>query len=82
MLRTIGKTVGGTLAVLCLASTLVTAQGQAQKMTCTRDNGKRQCTAATGTDGKEIVVVGEDLVMGTLMTCVDTGNVVKCKPAA
>ena len=51
-------------------------------LTCTRDNGKGDCVAAKGADGKEFVVVGEGLKSGASMTCVDRGNVVHCKPAS
>ena len=58
------------------------AQVQPQPMTCTKDDRKGTCTAAAGADDKEIVVVGEGLGKGALMTCVDKGNVVDCKPAS
>jgi hypothetical protein len=51
-------------------------------MTCVRDNGKGDCVAATGADGKEFVVVGEGLKSGASMSCIDRGNVVECKPAS
>jgi hypothetical protein len=76
MLRTVGKTVGGALALLCLASTLAIAEGQT--MTCTKDTGSGTCTAAAGTDGKVIVVVGYNLKTGAQMTSVDRGNKVQC----
>jgi hypothetical protein len=52
------------------------------KMTCVRDNGKGDCVAASGADGKEIVVNGEGLKSGATMNCVDRGNVVECSPAS
>jgi hypothetical protein len=52
------------------------------KMTCIKDNGKGDCVAATGTDGKEMVVNGEGLKSGAMMNCVDRGNVVECSPAS
>jgi hypothetical protein len=58
------------------------SQRQSQNMTCTADDGKGNCTAARGVDGKNIVVVGEGLKTGSAMTCVDTGSVVNCKPAS
>ena len=79
MRQSIGKTVGGMLAFLCLASTLVMAQGQSQKMVCMQGDGKGNCTAAAGPDGKEIVVVGERVEKGALMTCVDKGYMVACE---
>jgi len=76
------------MTVLCFASTLVMAQTQTQAppqsqrmtMTCSRDDGKGNCTAAAMADGKEIVVVGEGLEKGASMDCVNTGNMVNCKP--
>jgi hypothetical protein len=52
------------------------------KMTCTKDNGKGVCVAATGADGKEMVVNGEGLKSGATMNCVDRGTVVDCEPAS
>ena len=75
MLRTIGKTVGGALAVLCLVSTLAVAD----EMTCTAGDGKGNCTAATGPDGKVIVVVGEGVKVGEKMDCVDRGTMIACQ---
>jgi len=74
MLRTIGKTVGGALAVLCLVSTLAVAD----EMTCTAGDGKGNCIAAAGPDGKVIVVVGEGVKVGELVSCVDTGYMINC----
>ena len=51
-------------------------------LTCSRDDGKGDCVAARGADGKEFVVVGEGLKAGASMSCVDQGNVVHCKPAS
>ena len=124
MLRNITKTVGSTMAALCLVSTLALAQAQQppsqsqqpqtqsqspsqpmtpqhgnttpqqghrqnppesqpmMKMTCVKDNGKGNCVAATGADGKEIVVNGEGLKSGAMMNCVDRGSVVDCEPAS
>ena len=55
---------------------------QPQHMTCTADDGKGNCTAARGADGKNVVVVGEGVKTGITMTCMDTGRVVNCKPAS
>ena len=77
MLRTVGKTVGGALAFLCLASTLVMAQGQT--MTCIKDNGKNECMAGMGADGKTVIVVGEDIKTGQQMVCEDRGYMVSCE---
>jgi hypothetical protein len=51
-------------------------------LTCTRDNGKGDCVAAAGPNGKEFVVNGEGLKSGATMSCVDRGNVVECKSAS
>ena len=51
-------------------------------LVCSRDDGKGNCVAATGPDGKEFVVNGEGLKSGATMTCVDRGSVVECKPAS
>ncbi len=89
MLRNLQRMFGGTVAVVCLVSTLAVAQtptqtppqGQPQNLICSKDDGKGDCVAAMTADGKEIVVVGEGLKRGEAMTCVNTGNVVNCKPA-
>ena len=77
MVRTVGKTLGGALALLCLASTLAIADGRT--MTCLQVDGKGNCTAAAGPDGKEIVVVGDNIDKGDLMSCVDKGYMVACE---
>jgi hypothetical protein len=58
------------------------SERQAMRMLCSRDNGKGNCVAARGADGREIVVVGEGLKSGASMTCVDRGNMVDCDPAS
>jgi hypothetical protein len=58
------------------------AQEQTMTLICSRDDGKGDCVAARGADGKEFVVVGEGLKSGATMTCVDRGNLVHCKPAS
>jgi hypothetical protein len=90
MLRTLGKTCGGGIAMMCLLFTLAMAQyqspsqsqtqkpPQSQTMTCAKDDGKGNCTAATRADGQIVVVVGEDLQTGEKMTCVDTGTMINC----
>jgi hypothetical protein len=75
MLRTLGKTLGSALAVLCLVSTLVVAG----EMTCTKDDGKGDCVAAAGPDGKPVVVVGKGVKTGEKMDCTDQGNILNCK---
>ena len=75
MLRTIGKTLGGAIAVLCLVSTLAIAG----EMTCVKDDGKGTCTAAAGPDGREVIVVGSGLKTGEQMNCTDRGNMIECR---
>jgi hypothetical protein len=77
MVRTVRKTLGGALALLCLASTLAIADGRT--MTCLQVDGKGNCTSAAGPDGKEIVVVGDNIDKGALMSCVDKGYMVACE---
>jgi hypothetical protein len=74
MLRTIGKTVGGALAMLCLVSTLAVAD----ELTCMASDGKGNCMAALRPDGKVVVVVGEGVKVGEPMSCVDTGYMINC----
>jgi hypothetical protein len=76
MQRIVGKTLGITFTVLCLISTLAVAT----EMTCTKDNGKGNCIAATGPDGHTVVVVGEGLKVGEPMDCVDRGTMIACQP--
>jgi lipid-binding SYLF domain-containing protein len=60
--------------VLCLVSTWAVAA----EMTCRASDGKGNCTAAAGPDGKEVVVVGEGLKPGDKMECVDRGTRIDC----
>jgi predicted ribosome-associated RNA-binding protein Tma20 len=76
MRRILQKTLGGAIAMLCLASTLAVATA----MTCAKDDGKGQCIAATDPDGKTIVVVGEGLKAGEQMDCEDRGTMIACQP--
>jgi len=69
-----GKTLGGALAVLCLVATFAVAD----EMTCTASDGKGNCTAATGPDGKAIVVVGEGVQVGDKVSCQDKGYMINC----
>jgi len=86
MLRNISRTVGSAMAALCLVSTLAVAQtepmptGQSTTLTCTKDDGKGNCIAATAADGKEIVVVGEGLKKGDSMKCSNMAAVINCTP--
>ena len=77
MLRTVRKTVGGALALLCLASTLAIAQ--TQTMTCTASDGKGNCTVATSADGKAIVVVGEGVQVGDTVACQNRRYMINCE---
>jgi len=77
MLRTVRKTVGGALALLCLASTFAIAQ--TQPMTCTASDGKGNCTVARGADGKDIVVVGEGVQVGDTVACQNRGYMINCE---
>jgi hypothetical protein len=77
MLRTIGKTLGGAIAVMCLVSTLA----MAAEMTCVQDDGKGNCTAATGPDGRTAIVVGAGLKAGEQIDCINRGTVVECRTA-
>jgi hypothetical protein len=76
MRRICGKTLGGVIAVLCLVSTLA----MATEMTCTKDDGKGQCIAATDPEGNTVVVVGDGLKAGEQMECEDRGNMIACQP--
>jgi hypothetical protein len=58
------------------------SQDQTMRLLCTRDDGKGNCTAATGADGKEFVVNGEGLKSGAYMNCIDRGSVVDCVPGS
>jgi len=80
MLRTVRKTVGGALALLCLASTLAIAQ--TQTMTCTASDGKGNCTVAAGADGKTIVVVGDGVQVGDQIHCQNRGYMISCETVA
>ncbi|SRR5712691_3602972 len=75
MLRRGGKLLGGVIAVLGLVATLAGAV----EMTCTKDDGKDNYTAATDAEGRTVVVVGEGLKTGEKMDCVDRGNMVACQ---
>jgi hypothetical protein len=58
------------------------SERQSQHMTCIKDDGMGNCTAAVGADGKNVVVVGNGVKTGDAMTCVDMKSVVECKPAS
>ena len=77
MLRTVSKTVGDALALLCLATTLAIADPQT--MICTASDGKGNCTVATDADGKAIVVFGEGVQVGDTVACQDRGYMINCE---
>jgi len=77
MLRTVGKTVGGALALLCLASTLALAQDQT--MTCMADDGKGNCTAVADSSGRTMIVIGQAVKMGDKVTCQNRGYMINCE---
>jgi hypothetical protein len=58
------------------------SQHQFQNMTCIKDDGMGNCTAAVGADGKNMVVVGNGMKTGDTMTCIDKRSVMECKPAS
>ena len=74
MVRQFGKMVGVALAMLCLVATLAGAV----EMTCRASDGKGNCTAGSGPDGKEVVVVGTGIAVGEKMDCIDKGTVIEC----
>jgi hypothetical protein len=47
-------------------------------MTCRASDGKGNCTAGSGPDGKEVVVVGTGIAVGEKMDCIDKGTVIEC----
>jgi len=51
-------------------------------MTCTASDGKGNCTAAVGTDGKVIVVVGDGVQVGDKVTCQNKGYMISCETVA
>ena len=50
-----------------------------QRLTCTKDDGKGNCTAAAAADGTEILVVGEGLKKGEAMSCMAMGSILSCR---
>ena len=85
MLHNSAKILGDALILLCLVSTVAGAQipmlsnRPPRNMTCTKDDGRGNCTMAEGLNGKEVMVIGQGLKKGTRMTCVDTGDIVNCR---
>ena len=84
MLRNIGKTFGGALAVIGLVSSLALAQsqpipkGQSQTMTCTKVDANGNCVEGRGADNKLVVLYGENIQTGERMTCVNDGTAIQC----
>jgi hypothetical protein len=81
MLRTIGKTVGSALAVLCLVSTLAVAAEEGMELTCTASDGKGNCVVGQMPDGKDLVLVGSGLKVGEKILCHYRENIIHCVPA-
>lgn len=50
--------------------------GQSTTLICTKEDGKGTCAMAAAADGKEIVVVGEELKKGDPMKCVNMATVI------
>lgn len=71
------RTPSGTPA---LSESPTPAKNQPLTLICTKDDGKGNCTAGAGTDGKELVVVGEGMTKGATMNCVNKANAVECEP--
>jgi hypothetical protein len=55
---------------------------QSQTMTCTASDGKGNCTAAVGLDGKAIVIVGDGVQVGEKVNCQDRGYMISCATVA
>jgi hypothetical protein len=73
MLRKLVKTLGCTVAVMFVVSTLAVAG----EMTCTKADEKG-CTMAKGADGKEIAVMGAGMKMGDKMDCMSKDGKMEC----
>ena len=80
MLRTLGKTMGSALAVLCLVSTLAVAAEEGMEMTCTASDGKGNCVVGKMPDGKDLVLVGSGMKVGQKMLCHHKENMIHCTP--
>jgi predicted ribosome-associated RNA-binding protein Tma20 len=78
MRRILQKTLGSAIAMLFFVSSLAVAT----EMTCTKDDGKGTCIAATDPDGNTVIVVGEGLKTGEQMACEDRGTMIACQPLA
>ena len=52
------------------------ATNQPLTLVCTNDDGKGNCTTAAGTDGKDMVVVGQGMTKGDAMTWVNNINAI------
>ena len=82
MLRTLGKTVGSALAVLCLVSTLAVAAEEGMEMTCVSSDGKGNCVVGKMPDGNDLVLVGSGLKVGEKMVCHHRENLIHCTPVS
>jgi hypothetical protein len=80
MLRTLGKTVGSALAVLCLVSTLAVAAEEGMEMTCTKSDGRGNCVVGKMPDGSDLVLVGSGMKVGQKMLCHHKENMIHCTP--
>ncbi len=80
MLRTIGKTAGSALAVLCLVSTLAVAAEEGMELVCTASDGKGNCVVGKMPDGKDLVLVGSGLKVGEKILCQYRENIIHCVP--
>ena len=65
--------------IACHAVVVASTPPMTFAMTCAKDDGKGDCIAATGPDGKTVVVVGEGVKTGEPMDCVDRGNIIACQ---
>ena len=76
MLRTLGKYVGLSVAVLCLVTSLATAQTMTGTVTKIDDKG--MATVKTE-DGKEHMVKGEGWKVGAKVECMMKEGTTSCK---
>ncbi|MGE3539375.1 MAG: hypothetical protein AB7N91_18325 [Candidatus Tectimicrobiota bacterium] len=78
MRRYLGKIFGGTLGLV----SLFTALALAADMTCAKDNGKGQCTAVNGPEGRIILITGTTGKVGDILECKQVGTVTECQQRA
>ena len=65
--------------IACQALGLVSPPLVPFEVTCTKGDGRGDCTAATDAEGRTVVVVGEGVKVGEPMDCVDRGTVIACQ---